>query len=233
MKAKEFLIEGSYVHPDIRKIMISKGYKFLGKGIDQSVYLAPDGTILKIFGTGILGKYGNPTGKIELSEGHRGFELFVDYCKKHSNNPFLPQFSDWATFLFKGRTYLQIKMERLFPISYGMGEVLEEISIHARKNNSSGRKKDFINYVLNPDREYGRIPRLHKNAESFKILIGLIGEDGFNLLWDTIYDLNKTLESYHLKNRKYIDQAVLDLHPGNFMLGSDGQPVIADPFYIW
>jgi hypothetical protein len=233
VKAEEFIDEGSYISPDIRKILTSKGYRFLGKGVDQAVYLAPDGSVLKIFGAGPVDKYGKPTGQVELSEGHRGFKLFVDYCKQHRNNPFLPQFSDWATFLYKGRTYLQISMERLFPMPSGMGNVLEQIATLARKSKAPGIKKGYIDYVLHPEREYGSIPGLIKNDENFKILIGLIGEDGFNLLWDTIYDLNRTLEAYHLKNRQYIDSASLDLHPGNFMLGSDGQPVIADPFYIW
>ena len=233
MRVHELLSEGSYIDPDIKKILTSKGYKYLGKGIDQAAYVAPDGMILKIFGAGITDKYGKPTGQVELSEGHRGFELFVNYCKKHSNNPFLPQFSDWATFLYKGRTYLQIKMERLFPLPPGMGDLLETLATQAQKSKSPGRKKEFIDYVLHPERPYGSFPGLIKNDQNLKILIGLVGEDGFNLLWDTIYDLSRVLESYHLQNRRYIDSATMDLHPGNFMLGSDGQPVIADPFYIW
>ena len=54
-------------------------------------------------------------------------------------------------------------------------------------------------------------------------LIIHLGEEGLRKLWDTIGMLNKVAQ----KNGYY-----LDLHGGNFMLGSDGTPVISDPFYM-
>jgi len=48
------------------------------------------------------------------------------------------------------------------------------------------------------------------------------GEDKLALLWNTIKDLNRIAHSGEFN---------VDLHPGNFMLGSDGHIVISDPFY--
>jgi predicted unusual protein kinase regulating ubiquinone biosynthesis (AarF/ABC1/UbiB family) len=51
-----------------------------------------------------------------------------------------------------------------------------------------------------------------------------LGEDGLATLWKTIESL------FQIAKRSGYD---LDLHPGNFMLGSDGHIVISDPFYAW
>jgi predicted unusual protein kinase regulating ubiquinone biosynthesis (AarF/ABC1/UbiB family) len=49
-----------------------------------------------------------------------------------------------------------------------------------------------------------------------------LGKDGLEKIWKTMVDL------YKIANRSGFH---LDLHPGNFMLGSDGHIVISDPFF--
>jgi hypothetical protein len=224
MRAEEFLSE-AYSDIGIRDILRKKGYKFLGSGVDQTAYLAPDGMILKIFGT----KRSTKPGNLELTKAQKTFKAFADYCNKHSNNPFLPQFSGWNVFEYKGKPYLQIKMERLFPFTgatQDIDEVLEKIADSAEFTNSAEAKERFINShlkVYNPNKGYDPESEPSEHVEAFKKLIGLIGRDGFDTLWDTIFDLGKVAESIKLSN--------LDLHSGNFMLGSDGQIVISDPFY--
>lgn len=212
MRAEEFLSE-AYTDKSIEGILKKKGYKKLGSGVDQTAYLAPDGMILKIFGT----KSNAKNGSVELTKAQKTFKAFADYCKAHSNNPFLPQFSDWNMFHFKGKPYLQIKMERLFPFTggaEGINDLLENLADYAEISNSPKRKQHFINRYSDSAGYY---------ADAFNKLIGLVGEDGFNQLWDTIYDLGKVAKKIGLGN--------LDLHSGNFMLGSDGQIVISDPFF--
>jgi hypothetical protein len=91
MRAEEFLIEAQ-MDPGIKKVLKQKGYQYLDRGQDQDVYLAPDGTILKIFGY--------EKGSNGLSSGQRSFVDFANYCMKHPNNPFLPQFGGWEQFDF-------------------------------------------------------------------------------------------------------------------------------------
>ena len=213
MKINEVLNE-AYTDRSIDGILKKKGYKRLGSGVDQTAYLAPDGMILKIFGTSRSSK----NGSLELTRAQKTFKAYADYCKAHSDNPFLPQFSDWNMFQYKGKPYLQIKMERLFPFkggAEGIDAVLERIADYAERGNSPKAKEAFIKKHLNHYDPYV--------IDAFKNLIGLIGEDGFNKLWDTITDLKKTARTVGLSN--------LDLHSGNFMLGSDGQIVISDPFF--
>ena len=212
MRAEEFLSE-AYTDKSIEGILKKKGYKRLGSGVDQTAYLAPDGMILKIFGTSRSSK----NGSLELTKAQKTFKAFADYCKAHSNNPFLPQFSDWNLFHFKGKPYLQIKMERLFPFTggaQGINDLLESLADNAEISNSPKAKERFIKRYSDSAGYY---------ADAFHKLIGLVGEDGFNQLWDTIYDLGKVAKKIGLGN--------LDLHSGNFMLGSDGQIVISDPFF--
>ena len=212
MKINEILTE-AYTDPSIRNILKQKGYKFLGSGVDQTAFLAPDGMILKIFGTSRSSK----NGSLELTRHQKTFKAYADYCKANSNNPFLPQFSDWNLFHYKGKPYLQIKMERLFPFrggAEGINDILERLADNAEISNSPKAKERFINKYSDGAGYY---------IDAFNKLIGLVGKDGFNQLWDTIYDLKKVARKIGLGN--------LDLHSGNFMLGSDGEIVISDPFF--
>ena len=212
MRATEFLLE-AYTDRSIEGILKKKGYKKLGSGVDQTAYLAPDGMILKIFGTSRSSK----NGSVQLTKAQKTFKAFADYCKAHPNNPFLPQFSDWNLFHYKDKPYLQIKMERLFPFTSGaegINDLLENLAGYAEISNSSKAKERFINRYSDSAGYY---------VDAFNKLIGLVGEDGFNQLWNTIYDLKQVAKKVGLGN--------LDLHQGNFMLGSDGQIVISDPFF--
>ena len=208
MRAQDFINE-AYTDPEISQVLKEKGYKELGSGVDQTAYLAPDGTILKIFGTSMYND-----GSMELTQGQKTFKAFADYCLAHSNNPFLPQFSGWETFEYKGRPYLQIKVERLFEFpNQQWAEVLANIADAAEDSNSPKAKERFINNEI----EWG------DGDDPESELFVHLGDDGFNLLWDTIYDLGRIAKKIGLRG--------LDLHSGNFMIAHDGQIVISDPFY--
>ena len=68
----ESLVDEAQMDDDIKKVMQKQGYKFLGHGQDQDAYLAPDGTILKIFGY--------ETDSRGMSEGQRSFIDFANFC---------------------------------------------------------------------------------------------------------------------------------------------------------
>ena len=209
MKINELLIEAQ-MNPKIKKILTQKGYKFLGHGQDQDAYLAPDGTILKIFGY-----EGNRRG---LSKGQQSFVDFANFCMQNPNNPFCPQFGGWDQFDFEGQRYLQIKSERLFdfkkakagPIAEQLEELVEEVKANGAKRGFEKFLDDNYDYGFGAEQAVG----------SLITLVG--GEKEVQLLCNTIEQLSKLAEQKGYR---------LDLHSGNFMLGSDGEIVINDPFW--
>lgn len=212
MKISELLNEAK-MDSGVKKVLIQKGYKFLGHGQDQDAYLAPDGTILKIFGYD-LGSRG-------FSEAQRSFIDFANFCMKNPNNPFLPQFGGWQPFEFNGQKYLQIKCERLFDFNKAKaGPVARMLSELVDAVENFGAKIGFEDFMANYyDDEYANT----KNEKAIGELIALVGgEKEIKLLCKTIEQLDK------IADRKNYG---LDLHAGNFMLGSDGEIVINDPFF--
>jgi len=196
-------IDEAQISKNIQPILVKKGYAFLGKGQDQDAYLAPDGTVLKIFGYG-------PGGK--LSQGQQSFKDFADYCMAKPNNPFLPQFGGWEPFDFEGKRYLQINCERMFDLSKSglilVGSRLGQLASLIQSNGA--------------DRGVNKFLRRHGDQETGKLMSLVGGRQQFLLLANTIEQLDK------LADRKGYR---LDLHGGNFMLGSDGEIVINDPFF--
>lgn len=220
MKSIEFLIESS-IDPKIKKILVGKGYKYLGRGADQMAFLEPGtGLVFKVFGTE---KESNPN---QLTDAQKSFKTFYELCHSDPSNEFLPNIVEYETFVFKGKPYLQIRMERLFEfkgpeISYWnklLATMADSISINQTferfwdKAITPITTKDYFSKIY-----YSRL------QDSMHQLIIHLGEEGLHKLWDTIGMLKKVA----YKNGYY-----LDLHSGNFMLGSDGTPVISDPFYM-
>jgi hypothetical protein len=219
MKTKEIITEANF-DPGVKKALVKAGYKFLGAGQDQDVYVAPDGSILKIFGTGP----GAAPGKGNYSKAQWSFIDFANYCMKNANNPFLPTIGGVEQFVFNGNTYLQISMERMFDFSkqkaYWLADQLEYLASESKFGSADYQLKN-IKQELEPqpgltgyDAEY--------SEDMAKMVLYLGGEENLLLLLQTVKDLSKIADNkgYHL-----------DLHSGNFMLGSDGNIVISDPFF--
>ena len=212
MKISEILTEAQ-MNPGIKKVLTQKGYKFLGHGQDQDAYLAPDGTILKIFGF--------ERGSQGLSLGQRSFVDFANFCRANPNNPFLPQFGGWEPFDFQGQRYIQIKCERLFDLGksklHGVAEQLENLVDDIDRWGAVKGLNNFLND--NVDDEYADTG--YRN-ETGKLVMLMGGEGQLKLFAQTVEQLAKLA-----RKRRYR----LDLHSGNFMLGSDGEIVINDPFF--
>lgn len=210
MKSHEFINEAK-MDPGIRKALEAKGYKFLGKGQDQDAYLAPDGTILKIFGTdrGSDGGY---------TEGQQSFIDFANYCMKNKNNPFLPQFGGFERFEFNGKYYLQIRCERLFDFDKNKAEYIADFLENLA---------DSINYrepksAMNRFQKGGHWDDEDDEDDRAKFILFIGGEAPFMQLLKAMKDLSKIAD---------VKDYGFDLHSGNFMLGSDGHIVINDPFF--
>lgn len=212
MRAKEIITEAQF-DPEIKKILLDKGYKYLGKGVDQMAFLEPDGnTVLKIYGTspGYIGR---------LTDKQKSFKTFYDAIKKDPTNEFLPEIYDYKMFEFgkPPMVYLEIKMERLSKFKGGAE------GWNFLLANMAGRVQNY--YTVN---QY--IKSLEDELDSTIVRHGLerliihLGTEGLRKMYKTIFNLYQLAKKNDYK---------LDLHDGNFMIDSDGNPVITDPFWVW
>ena len=249
MRANQFLAESS-IDPGIVQALRSKGYKPLGsKGADQQAFLEPgSGLVLKIFGTegdsssssrsnSWADTYDGDSGSgtyeaaparakealpIQLTFAQETFKTFADFCMANKANPFLPKFFGWETFIFNGRQYIQIRMERLFEFGRHeeWAEALEDLadSVKDGKNMEQWIRRNLTDVNSDNDDEWNYT----EENSTYHELLSHLGEDGIKLLWNTIDQLANIAERGKFN---------LDLHSGNFMLGSDGEIVISDPFW--
>jgi hypothetical protein len=222
MRSKEIIREAT-IDPDIKDILFGKGYKLLGDGADQQAWLAPDGTVLKIFGYGTF-SYGT-THRGKLSKGQQSFIDYANYCQQNPNNPFLLQILGYKKFRFKNKTYLQIRTERLFPFD-GIDDVayiLSDLVDYIKDFGLLKGYKHFMKFYV--DHRNLEVEWEKETSTNLGILVSLVGgEKELKLLAKTISDLNKIA-----KSKGYI----LDLHDGNFLLGGDGEIVVNDPFHVY
>ena len=231
MRAIEFITESDHhddeldemagkVHGGIRKELHSKGYRYLGGGIDKQAYLEPGtGQVLVIFGYSKWAKGGSDFSVDQL--------MFVDwakYCKKNQANPHLPRFSDWASFDYQGKRYLQIRMEPLQELSDRLKMLvvdLEEVAKYSKSNPKTAYKKiaTFANRYLGMEHQWQQIDSLdHK-----EVVKRLGGEQAANALLKTVYDVKRFGKQHGFE---------IDLHGGNYMQRSDGTIVVNDPYVV-
>lgn len=201
MKAAEFtrntLSELSYTDPGIRKHLIKLGYTSAGEGGDQTTWLGPDGNILKIFGT--------HEGETGFSADHKMFSAWVKYCEAHAGNPYMPQFTDWASFEYpkgSGQKYLQIKMEKLSPIG---DKTVQDILDNMKWAVERGQSFDDFKQIL--EKKFGL------KALQSSLLAN-------TTLWDTVSNINAIGNKHGWG---------LDLHADNYMMRGR-QVVIVDPW---
>jgi hypothetical protein len=222
MKIKDIITEAK-MDPGIRRAMENKGYKFVGKGQDQDVYLSPyDGTIIKIFGTD------GDSRDNKYSVGQQSVIDFIKFCQSQPNNPFLPSFGGFERFVYQGKYYLQISCERMFDIDTGTTSLIaNELEGIANSIGNGGAEAGYNRLTTLPTaaRSDGQwykdmVNKQHDSRAQLMMLLG--GEKQTMLLLKTIKQLSTIA-----KRKGY----GFDLHSGNFMLGSDGQIVISDPFF--
>jgi hypothetical protein len=198
------LQEFSTTSKKVERILTKKGYKKLGAGVDQTAYLEPStGLVLKVFGT---------QGGESFSPDHKMFFTWAKYCMKNPNNPFLPKFGGYESFVLDGDRYLQIRQELLKPAGR-VGSLLALFS-EVLDDEGSSTLQDIEDYVAESYPSY--IPDLQKLKKQ-------LGPKGLQLLFSTM------LTVYRKSTRRGY---TFDLHAGNFMVRSDGTPVIVDPWVV-
>lgn len=212
MRACEFIIENTIdemsgsVHGGIRKELKDKGYKYLGGGIDKHVFLEPGtGYAYIVFGT--------RQGYNEFTPDQKMFADWVRYCEQHSDNPHLPKFSGLESFVYRGQTYVQCRMERLQEASNKIGQIL-----HFIVDYSDAPGTNYMDVILDmlDDTE---IP------DTFdQVIEKLGGAESTAGLIDTV----REVVQFGMKHGFSID-----LHRGNYMQRADGTIVVNDPYVMW
>jgi len=212
MRAQEFideqnLEEFSKTDKDIRSALEAKGYQYLGKGVDQTAYLEPGtGLVLKVFGT-----QGN---RRDFSPDQKMFFTWYDYCTNHSDNPFLPRFHGHDSFMWNNNRYLMIRTEPLKKTQGPIRFALDDLGHMVRRHHGQYKALAVKGFMNSMQRTY---------PKEYAMLERKLGAEGLTLMVKTLDELWKLGQSqgYHW-----------DLHGGNFMLRSDGTPIINDP-WVW
>ena len=212
MRAIEFLIENELdemagkVHGDIGKELRSKGYKYLGRGIDKQAFLEPStGQVLVIFGY-------SKWSKGKFSPDQLMFDRWAKYCQKNQdNNPHLPRFSGWESFDYKGQRYLQIRMEPLKKLPDDIKAVVYWLDEYVNE-------KGKIDTIDIANKMSGSESLTFKAKE---IIEYLGGAKAASKLMKTVQVAKRMAEKEGVR---------LDLHMDNYMQRSDGTIVVNDPF---
>ena len=203
------------INVGISQALSKKGYKYLGGGIDKQAYLEPGtGQVLVVFGY-------NKAAQGGFSSDQMMFVDWAKYCKKNKANPHLPRFSDWASFDYHGKRYLQIRMEPLQELSDYLKMLvvdLEEVAKYSKSNPKTAFKKlaNFANFNLI---DAGEPDDLDHQA----VVKNLGGEQAAYALLKTVYDVKKFGKQHGFK---------IDLHSGNYMQRADGTIVVNDPYVL-
>ena len=232
MKLKDIINEWSQTPKSVIEYLQNKGYKLLGKGVDQSAFEEPKtGKVLKIFGA-------KKAKSSKANPGHIMFEVWHEYCEKNKYNPFLPKFSGWTYFDFQDQTFMQIRMERLIPIDSGVSNALEFLS-DSFYNYPIDKFDDVKDHILSQIGKEHFTSHKYFSADDLDMpsffgipshdldelnqLMILLGKKKFLLLLDTLKEVGEISKKkgYHF-----------DLHEGNFMHRHDGVPVIVDPWVV-
>jgi hypothetical protein len=220
MKLGQLLREFSKIEDRIQKELESRGYKFLGQGVDQMAFLEPStGLVLKIFGSQCRGDANN----LKLSADQRMFKLYAEFCEQNKHNPYLPRFYGWDTFIYdtklnNGRIkpclYLQIRTELLKNFDEQWTDFFEEMSSDMIWSNDFQSFNDRLRRS-----EYGRVNRQWYRNQT--------NDPQAKQRIENLYRTMRAL--YEMGERRNWSW---DLHGANIMQRGDGTPVITDPWVI-
>lgn len=194
MRAQEFINEEAHIPEHFRKRLEQQGYKFLGQGSDQAAFTVPGKSdiILKIFGSSSIGD--------SRDFGHDMFFEWVNFCKKHKNNPFLPKFGDIERVTIDGKRYIMMYQEKLH-----------------EDDDISRSVTSLSNYLENIPFSKEMLEREKENATK------ILSSKGVD-----VDSLMKTLKQ--LLKVSQANGYEFDARGNNTLVRSNGQPVIHDPW---
>lgn len=202
----------------IDQTLRSAGYEELGAGADASVWTKDAGSVIKII---------VPEDEDQLSVAADTFKKFYEFCMQHQDVECLPRFipiqgKHYTEFTIKGETFLQISMERLYPLKNNSFEeaMVWYLSDFATKNTPWEEVKEFLSTPKAwQDTDFNRLA----NQLALKVLnLKGIKEAKYALLYTVMTLLYQTGR---------INKLGWDLHTENAMQRRDGTVVIIDPWF--
>jgi len=221
MRASEFA-EAEEDTPNAKEIsntLQKAGYKQLGSGADSTVWSKDEGSVIKI----IMPEEGE-----DITMAANTFYKFYEFCQKNKGIPNLPKFIDiggkhHATFEINGKEYLQIAMERLYPIPnnsvqealvWALSDFVAN-SIPWNKVVSTLTNTDFFKHYDSPDIQ--QIQQLVRQTLSNKQ-----EKEKYHYLYELMRLVYATGR---------INKVGWDLHTENVMMRKNGELVIIDPWF--
>ena len=229
MRISEFITEMSgTMDRDIRSILEKKRYKYLGGGIDKDAYLEPKTKQVLV----IFGYHNDADHPYGFSDDQMMFVEWAKYCQKNSSNPHLPRFSGWESFKFKGKTYLQIRMEPLKEVSFELRKILAYLQVYIESKGKVNRKKvakqvgqhPTVRIALNIDNTEADGDGFNFDPVKAKQIVQYLGgKEAAMSLMRTVQVAKRIAEK---------NGYGLDLHGSNYMQRSDGTIVVNDPFVL-
>ena len=195
------------IHGGVRQVLQNKGYQYLGSGIDKQAWLEP--------GTGqVLIVFGYRKDYDEFSPDQRMFVDWINYCNQNQDNPHLPRFSGFESFQFRGKNYIQARMEALQKLPQDVRTFISYLANYVERSGDTNVKNILVDLI---DSE-----GFDKDLEHYINQLGGI---------DSAAGLIKTIQqvmSFGMQHGFNID-----LHGDNYMQRANGTIVVNDPFVLW
>ncbi len=214
-EAEEGTLNANLISTTLQKA----GYKQLGSGADSTVWSKDEGSVIKI----IMPEEGEA-----ITAAANTFYKFYEFCQKNKGVPNLPKFIDiggkhHATFEINGKEYLQIAMERLYPIP---NNSVQEALVWA-----------LSDFVLSHT-PWNKVVSTINNTEYFKNYETANVQQIEQAVKQTLSNKQEN-EKYHylyeLMRLVYatgrINKVGWDLHTENVMMRKNGELVIIDPWF--
>lgn len=186
------------------------GYKKLGVGIDASVWMKDEGTVVKIIMSEV-----DPKRSIER------MQAFYNFAKAHPEIENLPRFKkadgrEFFKFSIGGIPFMQFSMEQLYPIKQGS---LEEWIVWWLSGDIEKNWKEAYKTLINT-----RLASGHSGGKEFSKQIKNLSPEEVEK-YRKYYETLRLLYKIGKKNNW-----AWDAHTENVMKRSDGTLVITDPW---
>ena len=219
MRATEFTIEAEVGTPNAREIarkLTASGYHKLGSGADATVWAKDETTVIKIL------MPEKPDGAAE-----RTFLKFYDFAQKYNNLDCLPKFREiggvhHSRFTLGDRDYLQIAMERLYPIPSGSFQEAMVWLLSDLATSQTSWEKAYA--LIRDSNTWNGFPYPEKIQKVLSII------DQWSERDKAEYELLFTIMQMLYATGK-INKMGWDLHTENVMQRKDGTLVIIDPWF--